>query len=455
MKRKRKAAPLPDRRIVLKHPNANVLHSTGRKLSRKRKIIHQVHHLMKTTTEHTLAGVLESYQHSSVVNSRHGGTKILRFLQANLPSNAQSRLRLLDVGAIHGKTFASMHNVIIDAIDLNPMSPSVRKQDFLGMDVSTKYDIVALSLVLNFSPNPVDRGRMLVQAKQLLTHHGMLLLVLPLACVANSRYLTHDHLVELSQCLGLKCAQHNVTKRLAMYILSNSTVTNSGMPRDSFGRKIVLNDGPRQFCAHSGLERDRNISCNMSQHFGMGIAALAPQLTTIVSHTITSRKPVAELLPSNPFLHDAIVGLAIGLSTGSVSYIGQQRAIFGHPLNLKIDSSERRNFWKSMARDGAGFAAFFAVYEPVRASAWKRVANSMGITGDNMSPPRSLAAAVGTICVAGSVSSLAYELASFPFRNRISLGRNLLRSVSAGIWIMCLLEFIEGGLFEKKRWPNP
>ena len=53
----------------------------------------------------------------------------------------------------------------VTAIDLNSRHPSILEQDFLLMDLSEHretWDIVSLSLVLNFVPDGKDRGTLLL-----------------------------------------------------------------------------------------------------------------------------------------------------------------------------------------------------------------------------------------------------------------------------------------------------
>ncbi|RUS21232.1 putative methyltransferase-domain-containing protein [Endogone sp. FLAS-F59071] len=72
-------------------------------------------------------------------------------------------LRLLDVGALSPSNYTA-HSSWIRAtpIDLNPQHLEIRKQDFLKMTPPTsddeRFDVVCLSLVVNFVGDPVDRG---------------------------------------------------------------------------------------------------------------------------------------------------------------------------------------------------------------------------------------------------------------------------------------------------------
>jgi 25S rRNA (adenine2142-N1)-methyltransferase len=71
--------------------------------------------------------------------------------------------RLLEVGALKHDNYRSC-STWIDAtpMDLRSRHPAILEQDFLLMDSavehSGKWDIVSLSLVVNFVPEPRDRG---------------------------------------------------------------------------------------------------------------------------------------------------------------------------------------------------------------------------------------------------------------------------------------------------------
>lgn len=70
--------------------------------------------------------------------------------------------RLLDVGAVRPDNYRTCSSWI-DAtpIDLHSRHPSILEQDFLRMDLDLHreaWDIISLSLVLNFVPDGKDRG---------------------------------------------------------------------------------------------------------------------------------------------------------------------------------------------------------------------------------------------------------------------------------------------------------
>ena len=59
-------------------------------------------------------------------------------------------------------------------IDLNAQDPGIRQQDFLQMtedENGSKWDVLSLSLVLNFVPDPRERGTGILLARISLTPH--------------------------------------------------------------------------------------------------------------------------------------------------------------------------------------------------------------------------------------------------------------------------------------------
>jgi 25S rRNA (adenine2142-N1)-methyltransferase len=70
--------------------------------------------------------------------------------------------RLLEVGAVRPDNYGDCTSWIdVTAIDLHSRHPSILEQDFLLMDASQHreaWDIISLSLVLNFVPGGKDRG---------------------------------------------------------------------------------------------------------------------------------------------------------------------------------------------------------------------------------------------------------------------------------------------------------
>ena len=72
-------------------------------------------------------------------------------------------LRLLEVGALKADNYQGCRSWIVNTpIDLNAQAPGIKQQDFLQMsedESACKWDVLSLSLVLNFVPDPRERGR--------------------------------------------------------------------------------------------------------------------------------------------------------------------------------------------------------------------------------------------------------------------------------------------------------
>ncbi|KAI9323052.1 hypothetical protein DFJ73DRAFT_598594, partial [Zopfochytrium polystomum] len=170
------------------------------------------------------------------------------------PPGRRRRLRLLDVGALNGATYAKQSGWI-DAtyIDLNPQRAGVERQDFFERPLprgdAERFDVVCLSLVVNFVGEPARRGLMLARARDFLRRGGWLFLVLPLPCVANSRYLTRGRLVEMMAALGLAPVDEKMTRRLAMFVFAHVVGGRAGAEAPLFPKREVNPGGGRNnFC---------------------------------------------------------------------------------------------------------------------------------------------------------------------------------------------------------------
>ncbi|KAJ3180529.1 hypothetical protein HDU87_002038 [Geranomyces variabilis] len=159
------------------------------------------------------------------------------------------KLKLLDVGALDGGTYSKQASWIdVTSIDLNPQCQTVRKQDFFERPRPTgaheKFNVLCLSLVVNFVGDPKLRGDMLIHARRFLLPRGLLFLVLPLPCVKNSRYMSHAHLLAILKSIGYELVKHHFARKLALYLLRRveqfklqdwtKTQMNPGIERNNF-----------------------------------------------------------------------------------------------------------------------------------------------------------------------------------------------------------------------------
>ncbi|OSX64938.1 hypothetical protein POSPLADRAFT_1135259 [Postia placenta MAD-698-R-SB12] len=204
-------------------------------------------------------GGLKAYQRMSTIgqgNDRGGGSEkiFVGWLQdigvAGSAQAEEKRLRLLEVGALKPDNYASC-SAWIEAtpIDLRSNHPAIKEQDFLLMDEEencAQWDLISLSLVLNFVPDAPNRGRMLRMAHSMLRPGGYVFLALPLPCIMNSRYLTSDHLEALLQTVGLSVVKTRWKEggKMAYWLLSKSQPDDATAIK-TYSKKVVLRSGKR------------------------------------------------------------------------------------------------------------------------------------------------------------------------------------------------------------------
>ncbi|RVX68272.1 hypothetical protein B0A52_07275 [Exophiala mesophila] len=150
-------------------------------------------------------------------------------------------LKILEIGALSTSNALNIANVTrVRRIDLRSSGPGIEEIDFMALPLPTSstdpqswdydrpgYDVVSLSLVLNYVPDAQARGEMLRQTTRFFrkaessdrtSTSGMklpcLFLVLPGACVHNSRYLTVGHLTDMMNSLGYCLLNDKTTAKL-------------------------------------------------------------------------------------------------------------------------------------------------------------------------------------------------------------------------------------------------
>jgi 25S rRNA (adenine2142-N1)-methyltransferase len=175
--------------------------------------------------------------------------------------NTNTPLRLLEVGALSTNNACSRSGLFeVERIDLNSQAEGITEQDFmerpLPKDFSEKFDIISLSLVLNYVPNPVGRGEMLKRTVQFLRHHPphgdpslsryfpSLFLVLPAPCITNSRYLDEHRLDAIMRGLGYIRVVQKLSNKLAYY-LWRATDFAVGARTEDF-KKVEVRSGGRR-----------------------------------------------------------------------------------------------------------------------------------------------------------------------------------------------------------------
>lgn len=204
-------------------------------------------------------GGLESYQIASKLGQslERGGDSSKLLVDWIRPQLKQwkapiPKLRVLEVGALSTKNAISSTSALdVTRIDLNSQESGILKQDFMDRPLpftdEDRFHMISLSLVLNYVPDAMGRGQMLKRCVEFLTptcpiqFAPSLFLVLPVACVDNSRYLTESRLHEILDSLGFYLAQ---SKRTAKLIFQLWEYTGEGS-RKSF-KKEMLNPGKKR-----------------------------------------------------------------------------------------------------------------------------------------------------------------------------------------------------------------
>lgn len=140
-------------------------------------------------------------------------------------------LQMLEVGALSTRNACSTSKIFnVEHIDLNSQEPGIQQQDFMEMPLPENgkgpFDIISLSLVLNFVPDALGRGAMLQRTLSFLRADTdttitteplfpCLFVVLPRSCVDNSRYFTDAKFDELMAALCYTRVRSKKTQKLA------------------------------------------------------------------------------------------------------------------------------------------------------------------------------------------------------------------------------------------------
>lgn len=215
-------------------------------------------------------GGLEAYQAASLTGQdrdRGGDSseKLVDCLRGYglIGPKVASRLRVLEVGALSSKNAIS--SIIgkgiesVKRIDLHSQEPDhIEEIDFMDFPVPDsdvdKYDILSLSLVLNYVPDVSLRGEMLRRTTRFLRHlpdeetegHEKLpclFVVLPLPCLNNSRYMTHDHFVSIMASLEYILVKHHDSQKLSYMLFTWTGSAESMSGRNHEYKKIEINPG--------------------------------------------------------------------------------------------------------------------------------------------------------------------------------------------------------------------
>lgn len=141
---------------------------------------------------------------------------------------------MLEIGALQTNNACSRSGLFeMERIDLHPQHPDITEQDFMqrplpsGQDLDNdRFDIMSLSLVLNFVGDPAQRGEMLRRVAGFLRTPSSgkvnilpaLFLVLPAPCVKNSRYMNEERLEAIMKALGYIRVMRKISSKLVYYL---------------------------------------------------------------------------------------------------------------------------------------------------------------------------------------------------------------------------------------------
>lgn len=225
-------------------------------------------------------GGLQKYQEASIQGQsveRGGDTSkvLVEWIDEASPSEAlrgscsgeYAKLRMLEVGALKVDNACSRSGIFdVTRIDLHSQHPDIRTQDFMEMTLPSEatvekegFDIVSLSLVVNYVGDAVGRGEMLRrvggflrvgrqsggenEAKSLT--FPALFLVLPAPCVTNSRHLDEERLDGIMTALGYVKVRRKLSKKVVYYLWRYVGVED-GRKEDAVFKKQEIRPGAQR-----------------------------------------------------------------------------------------------------------------------------------------------------------------------------------------------------------------
>ncbi|KAL8967784.1 MAG: hypothetical protein Q9197_005242 [Variospora fuerteventurae] len=226
------------------------------------------------------SGGLQKYQQASIQgqSSERGGdtSKVLmEWMEVMLPRKMRDRsstrkekkLRMLEVGALKVDNICSGSRIFdMTRIDLHSQHPDIQTQDFMERALPSQnmleedgFDIVSLSLVVNYVGDAVRRGEMLKRVSTFLNFSQRaraeddpnnsilpaLFLVLPAPCVTNSRYLDEETLEGMMMALGYVQTMKKFSSKLVYYLWSLVSAHGCEGRDLDFKKKEVRSGGQR------------------------------------------------------------------------------------------------------------------------------------------------------------------------------------------------------------------
>ncbi|MCJ1351159.1 MAG: hypothetical protein MMC33_001141 [Icmadophila ericetorum] len=229
-------------------------------------------------------GGLKKYQRASILgqSSERGGDSskvLIEWVTSALQESTgilghvplSKRYKLLEVGALSPSNACSRSKLFeVERIDLHSQHPHIVEQDFMerlipDMEEELErdgFDIVSLSLVVNYVPDAASRGEMLRRVGKFLKRGEImgesagggkesgagekagkglfpaLFLVLPAPCVENSRYMDEGRLERIMRSLGFVSVKRKMSSKLVYYLWRFEGPTEKGKGM-AFGKEEV------------------------------------------------------------------------------------------------------------------------------------------------------------------------------------------------------------------------
>lgn len=164
-------------------------------------------------------GMIDAYQQASLYGNKHFDSS--KWLIQNMGPMPKP-LKLLDVGSLR-LVYSKYSWIEATYIDLHSRHPQIQTADLLTFlpEDGKLFNIVCLSLVINFVGCPYQRFLMLRKARQLLDPNfkdGIVFIVLPRAVLFNSRRMTVDYFKSILSHTGLETIVEKHSKKLSMFI---------------------------------------------------------------------------------------------------------------------------------------------------------------------------------------------------------------------------------------------
>lgn len=208
-------------------------------------------------------GGLDVYQTASTQgqNSKRGGDsskKLVEWLKEGYRDiiDTKQNILALEIGCLSPENHISTSGIFqsITRIDLHSQHHQILEQDFMKRPLPEsskhKFNLISCSLVINFVPTPKERGDMLRRITKFLqppTENSIssLFLVVPAACVNNSRYLNTSHLLTMMKSLGFQERYHHISPKLAYFLFD----WNGEIKAKTFKKKeLVSGNNRNNFC---------------------------------------------------------------------------------------------------------------------------------------------------------------------------------------------------------------